>query len=129
MPFANGSADGPQYYSYDAGPAHVVVLNAFGIYAAGFPQYAWLQADLAAINYTATPWVIAVLHTPWYCSNTAHQGSGDLMALTMEAMFVAARVSLVIAGHVSGGGAQNGGVQDLPSVAGCQQLRHLTSWD
>ena len=30
MPFPAGSADGPQYYSYETGPLHVVVLNAFG---------------------------------------------------------------------------------------------------
>ena len=36
-----------------------------GIYAAGFPQYVWLMSDLAGLNYTRTPWIIAVLHTPW----------------------------------------------------------------
>jgi len=32
-------------------------------------QKAWLAADLAAVDRSATPWVVAVYHRPFYCSN------------------------------------------------------------
>ena len=78
----------------------MLILNAFGFYAAGTPQYTFAAADLAGVNHTRTPWVIVVQHTPFYCSNTEHEGSGALMAATFEDMFVKAKVTLVIAGHV-----------------------------
>lgn len=100
MPFPAGSADGPQYFSYEAGPAHVVILNSFGFYSAGSPQYKWLTADLAGVDRTRTPWLLVVLHAPWYCSNAAHHGDGDLMRITLEGLLHDARVAVVFAGHV-----------------------------
>ena len=32
-------------------------------------QLAWLATDLAAVNRTRTPWLVAVYHRPMYCSN------------------------------------------------------------
>ena len=29
-------------------------------------QYRWLMRDLASVNRTATPWLIVMLHVPWY---------------------------------------------------------------
>lgn len=49
-----------------------------------------------------TPWLIAVLHAPWYNSNTAHQGedeSIDMMA-AMEPLLYQYNVDIVFAGHV-----------------------------
>lgn len=31
-------------------------------------QYAWLEADLAAVDRSVTPWIIAMSHRPMYCS-------------------------------------------------------------
>jgi hypothetical protein len=36
-----------------------------------YEQYKWLAADLASINRTKTPWVIAMSHRPMYSSNNA----------------------------------------------------------
>jgi hypothetical protein len=100
MPFPVGSPDGPQYYSYETGPLHVLMLNGFGFYTAGTPQFTWLTADLAAIDRSVTPWVIAITHAPWYNSNKDHQGDGDGMKAAMESLFVAAKVAFVASGHV-----------------------------
>ncbi len=63
-------------------------------------QYKWLVADLAKIDRKKTPWVIVLLHAPWYSTNTAHQGEGDSMRKAMEELLYNARVDVVFAGHV-----------------------------
>lgn len=67
MPIPPGSLDGVFYFSYNAGPVHVVTLSSF--YPSGFSessaQSVWLASDLAAVDRTAYPWVIVTLHAPW----------------------------------------------------------------
>jgi 2',3'-cyclic-nucleotide 2'-phosphodiesterase (5'-nucleotidase family) len=58
------------------------------------------QADLAKVDRKKTPWLIVLLHAPWYNSNWAHQGEGDSMMAAMEPLLYAAHVDMVIAGHV-----------------------------
>jgi len=99
MPFPAGSPDGPQYYSYEVGPVHLVVLNSFGIYSAGSNQYKFLQADLAAIDRSKTPWLMVILHAPWYTSNNVHPTDGQLMRETLESMLHDAHCAAIFAGH------------------------------
>jgi Icc-related predicted phosphoesterase len=47
-----------------------------------------------------TPWLIVVLHAPWYNTNHAHQGDGDAMKKAVEELLYEARVDLVVTGHV-----------------------------
>ena len=68
---SKGSPDGPLYYSYEAGPVHVIILASFFTFTAGSDQYKFLQSDLAAIDRSKTPWVIALIHAPWYNSVSA----------------------------------------------------------
>ena len=72
MPFPQGSPDGANYFSYSAGPVHVISLASFfeGGFGANSRMTAFLKADLAAIDRAATPWVIVSLHAPWYNSNS-----------------------------------------------------------
>ena len=72
---AGGRADGPLYYSYEVGPAHVIVLASFFVYSEGSAQYTWLQADLAKVDRAKTPWLLVLIHAPWYNSNANHQGA------------------------------------------------------
>ena len=44
-------------------------------YARVSEQYAWLLRDLAAVDRARTPWLLVVMHAPWYNSNYAHQVS------------------------------------------------------
>jgi Icc-related predicted phosphoesterase len=63
-------------------------------------QYKWLEADLGSIDRKKTPWVIVLLHAPWYNTNYAHQGEGESMRKAMEELLYKARVDVVFAGHV-----------------------------
>lgn len=60
----------------------------------------WGQADLEKVDRSKTPWLIAVLHAPWYNSNSAHQGEGNKMMAAMESTLYAAKVDIMFAGHV-----------------------------
>lgn len=93
---------GNSFYSFEAGSAHVIYVNPYSTNDPDSVQYKWLVADLASVNRDVTPWVIVVMHCPWYNSNTAH--SGEKQALIMqnnfEELFYKNRVNLVFAGHV-----------------------------
>lgn len=58
------------------------------------------QADLSKVDRSRTPWLIALFHVPWYNSNHAHQGEGDMMMESMEPLLYAAGVDIVLTGHV-----------------------------
>jgi len=97
-----GRADQTYYFSYEAGPAHVISISSFydGGYGANSALTKWLVSDLAAINRAATPWVLVSLHAPWYNSNTAHQGDGEGMRAALEPMLLKAGVNAIFTGHV-----------------------------
>lgn len=81
--------EGQSYYSTTIGPVHLAVLDTYTGWAAGTEQAKWLADDLAAVNRTATPWVIAAMHAPWYSSyfkhykvRKAHRGESHLFPHT-----------------------------------------------
>lgn len=64
------------------------------------PQYAWLEKELPKVNRAETPWLIVLLHSPWYNSNGYHYMEGESMRVAFESWFVQHKVDLVVAGHV-----------------------------
>jgi hypothetical protein len=58
------------------------------------------QADLKKVDRAKTPWLLAMLHAPWYNSNSAHQGEGDKMMASMESLLYQANVDILFAGHI-----------------------------
>ncbi|KAJ7553476.1 hypothetical protein O6H91_06G099700 [Diphasiastrum complanatum] len=100
MPYNESSSTSNLYYSFEVAGVHVLMLGSYTGYSQSSPQYSWLQADLAKVNRTLTPWLVAVLHAPWYNSNTAHQGEGDAMMAAMEPLLRQAQVDIVFAGHI-----------------------------
>ena len=64
------------------------------------PQYTWLEKELSKVNRAETPWLIVLLHSPWYNSNSYHYMEGEAMRVTFEPWFVQHKVDLVFAGHV-----------------------------
>ncbi|KAJ7517584.1 hypothetical protein O6H91_21G030200 [Diphasiastrum complanatum] len=100
MPYAESGSTSNLFYSFEVGSAHVLMLGSYTSYVLGSPQYEWLQDDLAKVDRSKTPWLIAVLHAPWYSSNWAHRGDGAAMMAAMEPLLKEARVDIVIAGHV-----------------------------
>ncbi|RVW48141.1 putative purple acid phosphatase 20 [Vitis vinifera] len=81
---------------------HVVVLGSYTDFGSDSDQYKWLQADLGKVDRKRTPWLVVMLHAPWYNSNSAHQGEeeSDGMRDSMEEILYKARVDVVFAGHV-----------------------------
>lgn len=93
---------GNSYYSFDAASAHVIFLNPYATSNQTSTQYQWLESDLTAVNREVTPWVIVVMHCPWYSSNMGHYEEEQtvMMRNSMEPLFYNHHVNIVFAGHV-----------------------------
>ena len=78
------------------------MLGSYTDFGPGSAQYNWLKNDLNKIDRKKTPWLIVIVHAPWYNSNTAHQGEYESygMKSSMEDLLFKARVDIVFAGHV-----------------------------
>lgn len=102
MPHEESGSPSNLYYSFGAAGAavHVVMLGSYAPFDASSDQYRWLATDLAAVDRRATPWLVVLLHAPWYNTNAAHQGEGEAMRKAMERLLFDARVDVVFAGHV-----------------------------
>lgn len=64
------------------------------------PQYKWLESELPKVNRSETPWLIVMMHSPWYNSYNYHYMEGETMRVMYEAWFVKYKVDVVFAGHV-----------------------------
>ena len=104
-----GNTNG-SYYSADVGLQHLVFLSSEvlalgpygGITVAG--QSIWLKGDLAAVNRTRTPWVVVLMHRPFYCSNANSWCGADAwranpVRVELEPLFLAGGVDVVLTGH------------------------------
>ncbi|XVE75993.1 hypothetical protein DITRI_Ditri12bG0137000 [Diplodiscus trichospermus] len=102
MPFEESGSISNLYYSFDVAGVHVIMLGSYTDFDPDSDQFKWLQADLGKINRGKTPWIVAIIHAPWYNTNTAHQGEpeSDLMEKFMEGLLYEVRVDFVFAGHV-----------------------------
>ncbi|XP_043699106.1 probable purple acid phosphatase 20 [Telopea speciosissima] len=102
MPYEESGSDSNLYYSFEVVGVHVLMLGSYTGFEVGTPQYKWLQADLAKVDRKRTPWLVALVHAPWYNSNAAHQDEYQSygMRAAMEGLLYGARVDVVFAGHV-----------------------------
>ncbi|XP_050381858.1 purple acid phosphatase 22-like [Argentina anserina] len=100
MPYQESGSTSNLYYSFKVAGTHVIMLGSYAKFDADSDQYKWLQTDLGKIDRKKTPWVVALLHAPWYNTNTAHQGEGESMRIAMEELLYKARVDMVFQGHV-----------------------------
>jgi len=91
MPFVAG-----RYWSFDYGPAHVVMLDQYTPYRAGSPQYAWLEKDLAA---TGKEWKFIVLHEPGWSALGVHPDNPTVQA-DIEPLAERYGVAMVLGGHL-----------------------------
>jgi uncharacterized repeat protein (TIGR02543 family) len=88
------SGDAEEYYSFDWGNAHFIVLDTNQYYATGYPESTWLESDL---QNTTKPWKFVFLHVPAYSSG----GSGsdpDVQAYFVP-LFETYGVDAVFNGH------------------------------
>ncbi|TMA39373.1 MAG: hypothetical protein E6J79_03615 [Deltaproteobacteria bacterium] len=92
---ANNPAANENYYSFDVGNAHVVVLNSNQSTAPGSAQYTFLDHDLAS---TSAPWKFVVFHHTIYSSGITH-GSNLVIRAELVPLFDAHAVDMVFMGH------------------------------
>ncbi|KAJ4836202.1 Purple acid phosphatase 22 [Turnera subulata] len=100
MPYEESNSTSNLYYSFDVAGTHVIMLGSYTDFDCDSDQYKWLVSDLSGVDRQKTPWVVVLLHAPWYNTNTAHQGEGESMRNAMEVLLYKARVDVVFAGHV-----------------------------
>ncbi|KAJ0976740.1 hypothetical protein J5N97_012214 [Dioscorea zingiberensis] len=102
MPYDVSASDSNLFYSFDVagGAVHVLMLGSYTDYDSSSAQFKWLMADLAKVDRKKTPWLLALIHAPWYNSNKAHQGEGEDMRKSMESLLYDHMVDVVFAGHV-----------------------------
>ncbi|KAJ4728474.1 Purple acid phosphatase [Melia azedarach] len=88
------------YYSFNAGGIHFIMLGAYISYDKSSEQYKWLEKDLAIVERSVTPWLVAAWHPPWYSSYEAHYREAECMRVEMEELLYSYGVDIVFNGHV-----------------------------
>jgi len=96
------------WYSWNHGPIHFVAYSTevyFNDCAyTKEAQMAWLQQDLAEANRRRgeQPWIVALGHRPFYCSNIDHDDctrKDGVVRTALEDLFYGAGVDLVLEAH------------------------------
>ncbi|KAJ7570190.1 hypothetical protein O6H91_01G109600 [Diphasiastrum complanatum] len=100
VPSEESGSKSSLYYSFDAGGIHFVMLGGYVDYNNTSAQYSWLKQDLAKVDRSKTPWLIAAWHPPWYNSYSSHYREVECMRLEMEDLLYAYGVDVVFSGHV-----------------------------
>ncbi|CAI0423561.1 unnamed protein product [Linum tenue] len=102
MPFEDSGSTSNLYYSFSVAGVHVVMLGSYTDFDPSSAQYKWLQSDLAQVDRTKTPWLVVLIHAPWYNTNKAHQGETESVDMKkyMESLLYNARADVVFTGHV-----------------------------
>ena len=85
-----------QWYSYDRGDAHVLVLDTEQPFTAGSPQYLFAQGDLA--SHQSAAWRIVIMQRPPYSSTSANSSS-ILARSQLVPLFQSQHVQLVLSGN------------------------------
>ncbi|KAK2414125.1 purple acid phosphatase [Trifolium repens] len=88
------------YYSFNAGGIHFIMLGAYINYEKPGEQYKWLERDLANVDRSVTPWLVATWHPPWYSSYKAHYREAECMRVEVEDLLYSYGVDIVFNGHI-----------------------------
>ena len=93
---------GNSFFSFNSGLAHIIFLNPYTNSLPTSKQFKWLQNDLESVDRSSTPWLIIVMHCPWYSSNVNHYADQQTVQMreSMEQLFNQHNVNLVFNGHV-----------------------------
>ena len=94
-------SDAAPWYSFETGPVHFVQSSTEHSYLEGSPQRMWLEADLAAVNRSVTPWLVFSGHRP-FLIDSYFPGDGDIGATlrsALEPLWARYGVDMTLAGH------------------------------
>jgi 3',5'-cyclic AMP phosphodiesterase CpdA len=100
MPSEQSGSTDNTYYAIEIGPVHLIALNSYASVEAGSLQRVWLERALARVQRSRTPWLVVMMHAPFYCSNSGHVEETRLMRLAIEGLMYEAGVDVVLNGHV-----------------------------
>ncbi|KAM1482317.1 hypothetical protein ACFX1Q_034441 [Malus domestica] len=100
VPYKASGSTSPFWYSIKRASAYIIVLSSYSAYGKYTPQYKWLEEELPKVNRSETPWLIVLMHSPWYNSYNYHYMEGETMRVMYEPWFVKYKVDVVFAGHV-----------------------------
>ncbi|XP_019165536.1 PREDICTED: purple acid phosphatase 2-like [Ipomoea nil] len=100
VPYKASNSTAPLWYSIKRASAYIIVLSSYSAYGKYTPQYMWLKQELTKVNRNETPWLIVLMHAPWYNSYDYHYMEGETMRVMYEEWFVEHKVDVVFAGHV-----------------------------
>ncbi|XP_028100733.1 purple acid phosphatase 2-like, partial [Camellia sinensis] len=100
VPYKASNSVAPFWYSIKRASAYIIVLSSYSAYGKYTPQYQWLLAELPKVNRSETPWLIVLMHVPWYNSYNDHYMEGETMRVMFEPWFVQRKVDVVFAGHL-----------------------------
>ncbi|KAI3861611.1 hypothetical protein MKW98_000563 [Papaver atlanticum] len=100
VPYRASGSTTPFWYSIKRASAYIIVLSSYSAYGKYTPQYKWLEEEFPKVNRTETPWLMVLMHSPWYNSYNYHYMEGETMRVMYEAWFVKYKVDVVFAGHV-----------------------------
>lgn len=129
------------YWSYDYGPVHFVVLDEYATFTAGSAQYNWLVNDLAS---TTKPWKIVMGHQPGWGAGT-HSNNATVQN-TIHPVLKQYGVQMYLNGHnhnyaravvdniqyvTSGGGGASlyTPSSSYPNIVKTDMSHHLTEFD
>ncbi|KAM1420592.1 hypothetical protein ACFX2I_002944 [Malus domestica] len=90
VPYESSGSTSPFWYSIKRASAYIIV----------YTPLTWLQEELLKVNRSETPWLIILMHSPWYNSYNYHYMEGETMRVMNEPWFLKYRVDVVFAGHV-----------------------------
>jgi predicted phosphodiesterase len=131
-----------QWYSFDYGTCHFVILDSDVDFSAGSDQYAWLEKDLKA---STAEWLFVVHHHPAYSSGP--HGGHDKVQQHLVPLYEVYGVDIVFSGHdhiyersrkggvyyvVSGGGGApvyDCGQKPNPYRQYCEKTHHFCTID
>jgi len=84
-----------EWYSFNQGSAHIVMINTELQTNTGSPQYLWIESDLKSVDRKVTPWVIFAGHRPMYTAD-----GYDTHFAEFEVLLYTYKVDLVMWGHI-----------------------------
>ena len=92
----NAGTGTARYYSFNQGLTHFIVFTAEAYaYKSGAQflanQLAFMKSDLAAVNRSATPWVVGLVHKTWWMQMDAYADFTPVLQ--------AGKVDIVFTGH------------------------------
>lgn len=97
---SGGSGDG-MYYAWEYGKIHFTAMNSESpIDTPMFTEAekAWVDADMKSVDRSATPWLVAHFHRPFYCARDNECGS-LLISQGVEEVLHNNKVDIVLTGH------------------------------